>query len=306
MPNVPAVATAFGDLLDPRFQEIFDDDLPQIDNMLPELFTFVGSNGREDIRWSEVGAFADWSQFTGSVTYQSNSQGFDTVLTPLEFASGFQVERRLFDDDQYHIMDQRPSGLATAYQRTRQGHGARMFNNGFSVDTFFYVNSEAVPVFSNSHTTNSGASTSAGFDNLITNAFSATALASARIQAKGFRDDNANRFAVKLDEIWYPPNLYETVFEVVESMGKVQTANNNRNVHHGAYTMKEWDYLNDANNWFAADSTLRKRMVFWEDRIPVEFAFAEDLDTIIAKWRGYARYGNAHVNWRFGIGASVS
>jgi len=303
---VPHVSTAFGDLLDPRFQKIFHDNLPQLNDMLPELFTMVGSNGRDTIRWSNVGAYSDWEEFTGSVDYQSASQGYDTVMTPLEFSSGVQVERKLYDDDQYHIMDQRPAGLARAYTRTRQKHGARVFNNGFSVDTMFYNNSEAVATFSNSHTTNSGASTSSGFDNLITNAFSATALASARIQARGFRDDAGNRFDVNMDEIWYPTDLYEKVYEVIESMGKVNTANNNRNVHHGAYTMKEWNYLTSAQDWFLADSQLRKEMVFWEDRVPVEFAFAEDLDTIIAKWRGYARHGNAVINWRWGLGANVT
>ncbi len=306
MPAVPSTSEAFGDLLDPRFQKIFNENLPQLDDMLPELYNFVTQNGRNNMTWSEVGAYADWGQFTGSVDYQSASQGFDTTLTPLEFASGIQVERKLFDDDQHHIMNQRPAGLATAYTRTRQKHGARMWNNAFSVDTFFYVNSEAVALCSNSHLTNSGASTAEGFDNLITNAFSATALASARIQARGFRDDNGNRMSVNMDEIWYPPDLYEKVFEVVESMGKVETANNNRNVHHGQYTMKEWNYMTSTQDWFVADSALRAMMVYWEDRISVEFAFAEDLDTIIAKWRGYARYGMAWVNWRWTLGANVT
>lgn len=304
MPN-PQVSTAFGDLLDPRFQKIFHEEIPQQDDMLPELFDFEPTNGRNNMTWSDVGALEDWAQFTGSVDYQSATQGYDITLTPLEFASGVQVERKLFDDDQFHIMDQRPKGLATAYKRTRQGHGARMLNNMNSVDTFFYNNTEGVALVSDSHTTNSGASTGAGFDNQVTTALSAVAVAAARIQAKGFRDDNANRMDVNMDEMWIPTNLFEVAFEIVESMGKVETANNNRNVHHGQYTIKEWNYLTDTNNWALTDSTLRKMWCKWSDRVGVEFAFAEDLDTIIAKWRGYARYGNAHLNWRWIIGAIV-
>ena len=86
----------------------------------------------------------DRSSCNAREDYQSAAQGYDTVITPIEFASGIQVERRLFDTDQYAIMNQRPSGLARAAQRTRQKHGARPFNNAFSVDTFFYNNSEAV------------------------------------------------------------------------------------------------------------------------------------------------------------------
>ena len=303
---VPHTSGQFGDLLDPRFQRIFHENLPQLNDMLPELYTFPPDNGRNEMKWSDVGAYGDWAEFTGSVTYDSASQGYDTTATHVEFASGVQVERKLFDDDQYNIMDQRPAGLATAYQRTRQKHGARMFVNAFSVDTFFYNNSEAVALCSNSHTTTSGASTATGFDNLVTTALSATAVSAARIQFRTFRDDRANRWSDNPDELWIPPDLFEEAFEIVNSMGKVDTANNNRNVHNGVFTVKEWQYMTDVNDWFMSDSAQRKQMVFWVDRIPVEFAFAEDLDTIIAKWRGYARYSNAQTNWRWILGAQVS
>ncbi len=303
----PHISASFGDLLDPRFQKIFHEQFNQLSDMLPELFTFERDNGRNDMRWSDVGAAGDWSEFTGTVQYDALTQGFDVIGTHVEFASGMQVERKLFDDDQYNIMDQRPRSLATAAARTRQKHGARIFNNAFSVDTFFYNHSEGVALCSNSHPTNAtGVSTAVGFDNLATGALTATALASARIQMVGFRDDRANRVSVMPDEIWHPPDLYEEAFEIVSSMGKVDTANNNRNVHNGVYTLKEWNYLTDTNNWFVADSAMRRQMVFWVDRVPMEFAFAEDLDTLIAKWRGYMRYLNTYTNWRWVLGHQVS
>lgn len=303
---VPHVSTNFGDLLDPRFQRIFNDAAPQLNDMLPVLFTFTPDNGRADMRWSQVGGYTNIPEFTGTVTYQSSDQVYDTTATHVEFASGIQVERKLFDDDQYNIMDQRPSGLARASQRTRQTHGARIFVNAFSVDTKFYNNSEAVALCSDSHTTTTGASTANGFDNLVTTALSATALSAGRIQMVGFRDAQANRSQVNPDELWIPPDLFEEAYEIVASMGKVDVADNNRNVHEGAYTIHEWNYMSDANNWFVADSALRKESVFWVDRVSNEFAFTEDMDTILAKWRLYSRYSNAHTDWRFILGAQVS
>jgi len=302
----PHISTNFGDLLDPRFQKIFFETYPQLDSMLGEFFTFVPTNNREDMRWSQVGTLPDWTQFTGTVDYQTSAQGFDTTATPLEWTNGIQVERKLFDDDQYNIMDQRPKSLATSGARTRETHGARLFNNAFSVDTLFYVNSEGVPLCSNSHTTNSGASTATGFDNLGTAALSATAVSTARIQMRGFRGDQAERINVVPNEIAIPPDLFEEAFEIVSSMGKLDTANNNRNVHNGVYTIKEWNYLLDVNNWWLSDSGLRTDMVFWTDRIPMEFAMAEDIDTLIAKWRGYVRYALAHTDWRWTMGHQVS
>jgi hypothetical protein len=304
---VPHTTEAFGDLLDIRFQEIFDDNFPQLNDMLPELYAFEPNNGRIDMRFSQVSGYGDIPEFDGSVTYQSAAQGYDTVITPLEFASGIQVERRLFDTDQHSIMNQRPAGLARAAQRTRQKHGARPFNNAFSVDIKFYVNSEAVALCSDSHTTTvQSASTASGFDNLVVTALSATALATARIQMRKFRDAAANRGDVEPDEILFPPDLYEIAFEINASMGKVDSAENNRNVHFGRYKMIEWNYLTDTNNWFLMDQSLRGESLKWFDSVPVEFAQAEDLDTIVAKWRLYMVYGNGHLDWPWILGANVS
>ena len=304
---VPHVSTAFADLLDPDFQKIFNDHLPQLNDMLPELYRFEPTNGRENMTFSEVSGYADIGQFSGTVDFQGATQGFDTTITPLEFASGIQVERALFDDDQYSIMNAKPEGLARAQKRTRQKHGARPFNNAFSVDTFFYVNSEAVAMCSNSHTTNvSSVSTSTGFDNLGASALSATEVATARIQMRGFLDPAGNRFDIEPDELLIPTDLYEIAFEIVSSMGKVDEETNNRNVHKGRYTIKEWNYLDDANDWFMMDSALRGDALHWTDRILPEFAMAEDLDTLIAKWRLYYRYALGHTDWRFIFGAEVS
>ena len=304
---VPHATESFGDLLDIQFQEIFDDNLPQLNDMIPELFAMPPNNGRIDMRFSQVSGYGDIPEFDGQVAYQSAAQGFDTTITPIEFASGIQVERRLFDTDQYGIMNQRPAGLARASRRTRQKHGARPFNNAFSVDTKFYNNSESVALCSDSHTTTvQSASTASGFDNLVTTALSATALATARIQMRGFRDAAANRIDVEPDEILFPPDLYEKAFEINASMGKVDTAENNRNVHFGRYTMKEWNYLTDTNNWFLMDGSLRGESLKWFNSVSTEFAQAEDLDTLVAKWRLYEVYGNGHLDWRWITGANVS
>lgn len=301
------IASANPDVLTPEFRKIFHEELAQLGTNIPELYDMPDKGPRSDsVKYSQVGTMANWSQFTGTVPYNTISQGYDVTMTHLEFANGFQVERPLIDDDLYHIYSGRPRGLAGSYGRTRETHGARSFNNAFSVDTFFSNNTEAVALCSNSHTTTSGASTTSGFDNLITSAFSAVSLATAYIQMVQFRGDQAERIQVAPNEILYPVDLYEAVFEVVSSMGKVDTNLNNRNVHEGAYRMIRWNYLTDTNNWFVMDSRLRREFLKWHDRIPVEFAFVEDFDTISGKWRGYSRYTLGHIDWRWILGAQVA
>jgi len=305
MPS-PHISTNFGDLLDIRFQRIFHDNYNPIPPKLKMLYNMVPTNGRNDMRFSQVGTLPDWTAFDGSVNFKSMNQGYDTTITPVEFASGVIVERKLHADDQFNIMDARPRGLARAATRTRENHAAGVFNNHDSVWTTFYNNSEAVALGSNSHTTTSGASTASGFDNLGTAALAATAVASARINMVNFRGDQAEKISVVPDEILYPPDRYEEAYEIIQASGKVDTDLNNPNVHQGQYRGIEWNFLTDTNDWFLMDSSMRKEMLHWTDREAMEFAFVEDFDTFQAKWRGYMRYGLGHSDWRWIFCHSVS
>jgi hypothetical protein len=196
--------------------------------------------------------------------------------------------------------------MSTAYQRTRQKHAAQLFNNAFSVDSTWNNFTENVSLCSNSHTTTSGASTASGFDNLITSSLSAVSLAAARIQMVNFRGDRAERISVMPSTLIIPPDLYQIAYEIVESDGAPDTANNNANVHKGMYNIIEWNYLTDVNNWFLADSTMMKDSVTWVDHTTMEFAMVEEFDTFVGKWRLYARYGHGHNDWRWILGSQVS
>lgn len=307
---MPAISTNWQDLLDSRHAVIFNDRYRQLADMIATFFSVKGPGDtptKDTLRMSQAGAFGNIPEFTGTVTYDDAYQGYDSTITPVEYASGYQIERKLYDDDLYGIMDAKPSGLATAYQRTRQTHAAQMFNNATSVDTTWNSNSENVALASNSHTTSaSGVSTTTGFDNLATAAFSATNLAAARIQMVNFRGDRAERIAISPDAVLYPPDLYQTVFEVLESLGNPETTTNAANVHQGRFRPIEWNYLTDTNNWGLIDSVLMQDSLYWYDRTPMEFAMVESFDELIGKWRLYARYGHGWNDWRFVLWSQVS
>lgn len=297
----------FGDLLDPRFQKIFSDQYDDLPDMIPEMYPILPHNNRETWSVSDVGTMGDWDEFDGEVTEDEVTQGYDVTATYIEYTKGFKVERKLFDDDQFNIMDQKPRGMAMAAVRTRQRHAARLWSNAFAVDSYFYSHSEGVALCANAHTTNADSvDTSVGFDNLVTSALSATALTAARNQMVEYRDDRGNFIPVVPDEIVIPHNLYDVAYEIVASMGKVDSSQNNRNVHYGAYNIIEWMYLSDTNNWFLQDSAMRKQSIAWIDRIEKEFAYVEDFDTLVSKWRGYMRYVALWWNWRWILGALVS
>jgi hypothetical protein len=304
---VPHISTNFGDVLDPTFQRIFHDEYDQLPDMIPAIYTMPGKGPRGDLtKWSQVGALPDLTEFTGTIGYQSQNQGYDTTATHLEWASGTQVERKLFDDGQFHIINQKPAALGMSAQRTRQKHAVQIFSGAFSSGNAFYVNSEGVAMCADSHTTTSGASTSIGFDNLGTSSLTAAAVGAARTQMRGYRDDQAGRISVMPNELLVPPDLQDRALEIIKSQKDPSSANNAINPQEGRFTLTDWEYLPDTNNWWLMDGGLRRKSLFWIDRVQKEFKHIEDFDTLIAKFRVYTRYSFAWVDWRFVFGAQVS
>ncbi len=303
------ISSAFPDVLTADFADVFFEVLENTPSQLGKLYTNKDQGPRGD-QWtiSNVGTQTDWDDFDdiGSVQYSDINQGFDVTLIHKEWVKGFSIQRKLLDDAKHGVFTGRPESMGDAFFRTREKHGARIFQNANTIDSLFYNHSEGVSLVNNSHTTTSGASTSTGFDNLVTDALSATAVASARIQMRKFRGDQAEIINVMPNELWIPIDLEEKAFEITKSSQKVDTDLNNANFNQGSYTVYPWEYMTDVNNWFMCDQTIRKRNVFWIDRVGVEFKMVEEFETFIHKWRGYARYSNGYNDWRWVLGGIVS
>lgn len=303
----------FVDALDPRFKRIEDQAYNEIPDVIPQIFFMDPGSGQASERYSQEGTVGELSDFTGTVTYDDTFEGYRAIITPTEKASGLQIERKLMENVQSNLfkLDQKPRALGSGAYRTRQVDGARLFNNAFSNDTKWLSHSEGVPLCSNSHTTRSGASTASGFDNLVTSALSSTALTAAVIQMRQFRGDRAERITIMADEVLHPVDLYGTAHEIFESEGVPEDVINASNVHYQGYKSlvpKGWNYLTDTANWFLMDSSMRKNGYgpIWIDKVKNEFAFVEDIDTLMGKWRIYVYYGMGYLNWRWCLGANVS
>ena len=302
-------STNFPDVteLTARFTRIFDQAYDELPDRTGDFF-FKMTSDRINERFSGVGSYGVIPLFTGTVNYADTAQGYDATQTPLEFAAGMQIERLLLDTDQHNVIDSRPKKLAISANRQYQTEGARFLNNAFSVDTRYNSHSEGVSLCSNSHTTTSGASTASGFDNLITGSLNLVNLATNRIQMRGYRDDQAGRITIVPDQVIIPIDLCVEGFENIMSPDRPDTANRAKNYNYGKYSITEWEYLTDANNWFMVDTSLMKSPSgnIWIDAVKPEFAFVEAFDEIIGKWRVYFRVSQGHWDWRWIGGSSVS
>jgi len=297
---MPAIAEAFGDLLTPGFRKIFSDQFNIIPSMLPDLFNMMTSDKPEE-KDSAVGGFSDFGEFTGTIGYDEVYQQYDVTYRFTEFAKGFKVQRKLWDDDLYSIMNKKPQGLAVAARRTREKRGATIFNNAFT-DTS--ISGDALSLCSTAHTSiTPGVATQS---NRGTSALSATAIEAARTAMADFRDSEGEKITVIPDLLLVPRGLEQTGWEIIASRGKVETANNNANFHYGKYKLAVWDYLTDSNNWFMIDSNLKDMFLMWFDRIPLEFGRDKDFDTYQAKFSAYMRFGAGYSDWRWVHGSLVS
>lgn len=304
---VPAVSENFGDLLEPGFRKIFDDQYREIPGMVESIYNVESASKRSLEEMSQIGAFGDFNDFTdaGTITYDEVYQGYDTTFTHREFASGFKVERKLFDDDLYGIMNRKPRGLAIAARRTREKHGANVFNNSFSSSGPTNIQSGGDSQFlcDTDHSTTADSTTQSNDGSL---ALSASAVETTRRLMTAFTDDRGNKIAVNPDMLIVPRNLEETAWEIIASKGKVDTANNNSNFHQGKYKLAVWDYLTDSNNWWMVDSVMMKMFLHWFDRIPLEFAQDQSFDTLVSKFRAYMRYAYGWSDWRWVYGNEVA
>ena len=116
------------------------------------------------------------------------------------------------------------------------------------------------------------------------------------------RGDQAERISISPDELWGPPDLYEQAFEIISSMGKVDTANNNRNVHEGVYTFYEWNYLTSTKNWFMCDGGMRKQFAFWsETMMPLGERIAQAYRSGLLPHFGTSEDENAEVSFDYSV-----
>lgn len=293
----------FGDLLDPRFSRIYDKEYAEriSESMIPSLFGMKTST-RSTEMMSGVGGLGDMQDFDGTIAYDAFNQLYDSAVAFPEKALGIKAERKLVDDELFGILDGRPWQMAVSVARTREKAGAAVFAGAFS-DTAGMPDGVALCSASHPYSPEDASTQS----NSGTSAMSATSVeATRRLGYTGIVNDRGQLMDVNYDTLVVPVALEETGYELINSKGKVDTAENNVNIHFGRYKMVVWPRLTDSNNWFFIDSKMSKQFLLWWDRIKPEFAYDRDFDTMIAKWSVYCRYNTQVAGWQWVYGMNVS
>lgn len=302
-----AISENFGDLLDSRFRKIYEGELKERleGSMIPMLFNVVNPGARSSYKVSGIGGLGDLQDFDQAISYDAPSQLYDTTFEFPEKALGMKIERKLSDDDLFGIMDQRPRGLAISVERTRAKKASSIFNEAFTtVHPAGTSGGDGVCLCSASHPYSPDDATT--WSNAGSTALSATSVeATRRIGYTSIFTDRGELAEVNYDTLIVPVALEEDAWEIINSKGKVDTADNNSNFHYGRYKLAVWARLTDSTNWFFADLSLMKMFMYWFNRISGDFNYNRDFDTMVAKWSVYERYSAGWADPRMLYGHAV-
>lgn len=281
-------------------RKIFMDEVGQPGEMVSQLFSIEKSNKATEYDLG-IGGLGDLEEFTGTIGYGDFEQQYRVAYTHREWVKGIKIERKLVDDDLYNVINSRPRQLAMTTRRTREKHGASMYNNAHNTSVF--AGGDALALCSTAHTYN-GTDTTVG--NSGTTALSATAVEATRILGMALTDETDNLMDVMYDTILIPPNLEEKANIITRTDKHVGDNINDINFNKGKYKVIVWNRLSDVNNWFMIDSKYLKLFFKWFDRISPEFNKDKDFDTYVSKWSVYNRYSYGFSNWIPIYGHNVS
>ena len=297
--SAPQLAANWPDLLETDFRKIYMDQYRVLPAMVPDLFNVMRSDQAFE-KTSQVGTVPDFAEFKGKISAVTPVQGYDKTYTFTEYSAKIEIQRKLAADDQYRVMNRLPKGLATSASRSREKLGAQLFSLAF---TFEPTDGDGAELCASDHDSN--VLSTANQSNEGTLSLSATNVETTRINMHAFKDDQGELISVNPDTITIPRALEQTGWEIINTKGKVDTAENNANFHQGKYKLVVWDRLSDTNNWFMTDYSMQKEYLLWWNREPVQFFQDKDSNTLVAIYLGYYRIGTGWDDWRFIFGHLV-
>ena len=271
----------------------------QVSNV-PVLFNMLKSQKAQefDLLTDE---FKDFDVFNGQVPYDDHVESYKTTYTHQEYSRGFKVERKLVQDELYGTIQRQPSFLALSARRRREKDGASVFNNAFNTGV---TGGDTLSLCNSAHTSKNSSTTQSNTGVLSLTAANVEATRRSMIKFRTGRDGIMD---VHPDMLLVPIDQEEQAWEILNSKGKVDSAQNNVNFHYGKYKLLVWpNYMTSATNWFFIDSIYMKQLLMWFDRQPVQFFTDQAFGPLVAAFAGYMRYSFGFSDWRWVFGQQGS
>jgi phage major head subunit gpT-like protein len=321
----------YGRLLEPGLRKIFMETYQEKPEQFSQVFNVTTSDKaiETDFRMGGFGLF-DTKESLGAVKYQDPTTTKALQYVHQEFASGFTVERKLIDDEQYNTINKMSSALARAARATVETQAATVLNTAIQGGTGVNAPTngfDGLPLIAYNHvrldgglmsnrlgykTDGTAGTTSVPvYGGVADGALSDRNLKAALIQAHAQVDDRGILIQCKPTVLVVPPALEYTARTLVGGQnlsvlgtgvlsGGSSDATTAKNTL-PAFKIVVMDYLTSSTNWFIFDPTLIQLNFFWRKKL--EFKNMEDFDTMQAKYRAYMRFSAGYSDYRGIVGS---
>jgi phage major head subunit gpT-like protein len=306
----------YGRLLEPGLRKIFFETYQEKPEQFSQVFKVQTSDKaiETDLRLGGFGLF-DQKDSMGNVVYQDPAGSQTLQYIHEEFASGYIVERKMIDDEQYNTINKMSAALARAARATIETKAATVLNNSFVTNGF-----DGAPLISGSHKRADGQAFLGTAGNRLSTTYGAGGadgalsdrnLKAALIQARAQTDDRGILIQVQPSVLIVPPALEYTARTLVggtnlsvlgtgQLSGGASDATTNKNTLPGLKIIV-MDYLTSTTAWWIADPSILQLNFFWRKKL--EFKNMEDFDTMQAKYRAYMRFSCGYSDYRGIVGS---
>jgi phage major head subunit gpT-like protein len=304
----------YGRLLEPGLRKIFMETYKEIPEQYSQVFNVQQSNKaiETDLR---MGGFGLWDKkdSAGSVQFQDPTDTAALQYIHEEFASGFTLERKLVDDEQYGQINKMSAALARSARATIETKAAEVFNNAFTVNGF-----DGNTLISSTHKRLDGGAMSNRLANTdgagqADGALSDRNLKAALIQTRRQVDDRGILIQVQPKILVVPPSLEYAAKTILQSAGlspngnglftsqqtgstALVASNTEKNVIQNSLQVVVLDYLTSNTAWFLIDPVVAQLNFFWRKRL--EFSNEKSFETMQQKYIGYCRFSVGYSDYR--------
>lgn len=224
-----------------------------------------------------------------AIEYDSAQEAWTARYTHETIAMGFSITEEAMEDNLYDSLSSRyTKALARAMAYTKQVKAASVLNNAFSGSGVTYGDGKVLcatdhPLVSGGSNSNRPA---------VAADLNETSLEAAVIQIAGWTDERGLLIAAKPRKLVVPPALQFVATRLLDTEGRVGTADNDINAlrNNGSipegYTVNH--YLTDTNAWFLMTDVPNGLKHFV--RTPMATSMDADFDTGNARYKARERY----------------
>lgn len=288
----------FGDILEPGFRKIFNDAFKETERVFTSVFK-VNTSTKQDERDSAVTGFGLLAPKPAGqpIQYEDPIQMYDVIYTHITYAKGFKIDRELFDDDQYNIMNRKPDALGRASRRTEETQGAAIWNNAFFTGQ---LGGDGKPLASTTHPRADGGSSQSNASSTSL-PLTETNWKTEKLAMRRQLDDKGMKIDVMPKRILVPIDLEDVANILFNSKLRSGTADNDLNPWYNDVKVVPWIYLSSTTAHFLLDDDQSQVNWFWREK--ANFKQDEAFETDQALFKVRERFSAGFSDWR-GVYAS--